>query len=145
MFAGEAARGLASRIAVLGTCSVLAHAVVVLLHGLAHAELGVQLSISQKTFATIVIVAAPLVAAALLWTRQRRVGFLLLLGSMAGSLVFGVFYHFVFVSPDHVSHLPAGNGQALFRSTALLLPLSEAFGLIAGLSGVRTATAGVAA
>ena len=124
-------------LAVLGTAVVVAHALIVVLHGLAHADLGVQLSTFQMAFASIVIVASPAVGAALLWSRYSRLGFLLLLTSMAGSLVFGLYYHYVAVSPDHVCHLPPGDAQLLFRLTALLLPMSEALGLAVGLWGVR--------
>jgi hypothetical protein len=57
---------------------------------------------------------------------------------MAGSLIFGVIYHYVIVSPDHVSHLPPGAAQGVFRLTALLLVLTELFGLVVGLLGLRS-------
>jgi hypothetical protein len=122
----------------LGTAAVLAHVVIVLLHGVAHSELGVELSAWQKTYAAIVIVATPLVAAVLLWTRRVRVGLLLLAASMAGSLIFGGYYHYLAISPDHVSHLPPGDAQGLFRLTALLLAVTETFGLAVGLLGLQT-------
>ena len=56
---------------------------------------------------------------------------------MAGSLLFGAYYHYVFVSPDHVSHLPPGDAQGLFRVTAALLSVTEFFGLIIALIGYR--------
>jgi len=121
----------------LGTVAVLAHVVVVLLHGVAHSELGVELSIWQKNYAAIVIVATPLAAAVLLWTRHVRLGLLLLVASMAGSLIFGGYYHYFAVSADHVSHLPTGDAQGLFRLTALLLVATETFGLAVGLLGLR--------
>jgi hypothetical protein len=40
-------------------------------------------------------------------------------------MLFGIYYHFIEVSPDHVSHLPAGDSQALFISTAILLIPAE--------------------
>lgn len=120
-----------------GTAAVLAHALVALLHGVAHAELGVELSGWQKTYVAVVVVAAPLAAAALLWTRHIRLGLLLLLVSMSGSLVFGGYYHYVAVSADHVSHLPPGEAQGLFRVTAMLLALTETCGLAVGLWGLR--------
>ena len=58
----------------LGTVAVLAHLVIALLHGVAHTELGVELNTWQKIYAAVVIVAAPLVAAGLLWTRHARLG-----------------------------------------------------------------------
>ncbi len=60
---------------------------------------------------------------------------------MAGSLIFGVYYHFVAVSADHVSHLPPGEAQGLFRLTALLLAATETFGLAFGLLGLQSVRA----
>jgi len=74
----------------------------------------------------------------LLWTRYARVGLLVLVISMAGSLIFGVIYHYVIVSPDHISHLPPGDAQGVFRMTALLLIVTELLGLVAGLFGLRS-------
>jgi hypothetical protein len=50
--------------------------------------------------------------------------------SMLGSLIFGFCYHYVIISPDHVAHLPAGEARGLFRVTALLLMITEAFGVV---------------
>lgn len=124
-------------IALLSTASVLAHLVVSMVHGRSHESLGVGLSSWQNTYVLTVIVIAPLVAMALIWTRYARMGLLLLVISMAGSLIFGIVYHYVVISPDHISHLPPGDAQGLFRTTALLLVLTELFGLIVGLWGLR--------
>jgi glucan phosphoethanolaminetransferase (alkaline phosphatase superfamily) len=117
---------------------VLAHLAVNLLHGRAHGALGVGLSAWQNIYVIVVILIAPLVAMVLLWTRYARPGLWLLVVSMAGSLVFGAVYHYVFISPDHVSHLPPGDAQGMFRMTALLLILTELFGVVVGLLGMRT-------
>ena len=54
---------------------------------------------------------------------------------MVGSLVFGFLYHYIIISPDHVSHLPPGTAQGMFRLTAVLLIVTEALGvLVAGLA-----------
>jgi hypothetical protein len=123
-------------IASLGTIAVLAHIIIVWLHGVAHTKLGVELSAWQQSYAAIVIVVAPLVAAVLLWTRHVRPGLWLLAASMAGSLIFGGYYHYVAVSADHVSHLPPGDAQGMFRLTALLLVVTETFGLAVGVFGL---------
>ena len=117
------------------TWAVALHCVIVLAHGLAHEDLGIQLTVFQKTFAGMVIVSAPIVAMLLMWTGKSRSGFALLTLSMTGSLVFGVYYHYIVISSDHVAHLPAGDLQGLFRITALLLPVSEGAGVTAGLLG----------
>lgn len=124
-------------IVILVTVSVLAHLVVSLIHGRAHESLAVGLSNWQNMYVMTVIVVAPLIAMLLTWTRLARLGLILLVISMFGSLVFGAFYHYVIVSPDHVSHLPPGDAQGLFRTTALLLMLTELFGVIVGLLGLR--------
>jgi hypothetical protein len=74
----------------------------------------------------------PIAAAALYWTRWQRFGALLLTVSMTGSFLFGVYHHFVAVSPDHVSHLPEGDARGLFIATAILLAAVEAAGIAFG-------------
>ena len=122
----------------LSTITVLAHLLVNFFHGSAHTELRVDLSAWQKWYVAIVIMVAPLVALILIWTKQHRLGLLLLVASMAGSLIFGAYYHYVEISPDHVSHLPPGDAQGLFRLTAMLLIVTEVLGLVVGVLGLRT-------
>jgi hypothetical protein len=124
-------------IVLLGTVAVLAHLVVSMVHGNAHQQLAVGLSSWQNIYVLTVIIIAPLVAMVLTWTRLARLGFLLLAASMAASLIFGIAYHYVVISPDHVSHLPPGDAQGLFRTTALLLVLTELLGIGAGWWGRR--------
>ena len=124
-------------IVMLSTVAVLAHLVVSIVHGRSHESLGVGLSSWQNTYVLTVIVIAPLIAMVLIWTRYVRTGLLLLIVSMAGSLIFGIAYHYVVISPDHVSHLPPGDAQGLFRTTALLLVLTELFGVVVGGIGLR--------
>ena len=110
--------------------AVLAHLVVVVLHGQAHTRLAVGLNNWQQTYVLTVIVLAPLVALVLSLTRYARTGLWLLLASMLGSLIFGAIYHYLIISPDHVAHLPPGDARGLFRVTALLLLVTEAFGVV---------------
>ena len=131
------AKGKLKIVSFVSTVSVLAHLVVSMVHGRAHEQLAVGLSSWQNIYVMTVIVIAPLIAMALIWTRFARIGLLLLVISMAGSLIFGGLYHYVVISPDHVSHLPPGDAQGLFRTTALLLVLTELFGLVVGLWGLR--------
>lgn len=121
----------------LATIAVLAHLLVSLVHGYAHNQLGVGLSLWQNSYVLIVITLAPLIALALVWMRRARVGFALLAISMAGSLIFGGYFHYIGISPDHVSHLPTGDAQGMFRFTAVLLSVTELFGLIVGFVGLR--------
>ena len=114
------------------TIAVLAHLVVNLLHGQAHTRLAVGLSNWQQVYVLIIILLAPLVALVLVFTRYARAGLWLLVVSMLGSFIFGACYHYVIISPDHVAHLPAGDARGLFRVTALLLLITEAFGVFVG-------------
>ena len=109
-----------------------------MLHGQAHDKLSVGLSSWQNIYVLVVIAIAPLVAMVLLWTRYSHTGLLVLVVSMAASLIFGVVYHYVVISPDHVSHLPPGDAQGLFRTTAGLLILTELFGVVVGLLALRS-------
>lgn len=114
---------------------VITHLIVNVLHGQAHRRLGVGLSSWQNVFVIAVILLAPLVALGLSLTRYLRAGLWLLFASMLGSLIFGLCYHYVIISPDHVAHLPAGDARGMFRITALLLLATEALGVVvAGLS-----------
>jgi len=126
----------------LGTAVVLAHFAIVMFHGSAHTQLKVGLAPWQTAFVLIVIVIAPLLAAIIIWTRFSRFGFGLLALAMAGALFFGVYFHYLTISPDHVSHLPPGDAQGTFRLTALLLAMTEAIGLVIGLAYSQRATRG---
>ena len=120
---------------ILVTIVVLAHLVVNLLHGQAHTSLGVGLNSWQQLYVVTVILLAPLVALVLSFTRYVRAGLWLLLVSMLGSFIFGGLHHYIFISPDHVAHLPPGDARGMFRITALLLLVTEALGVIvAGLA-----------
>jgi hypothetical protein len=120
------------------TIAVFAHLIVVLVHGQAHTRLGVGLSTWQQLYVLGVILLAPLVAFALSFTRYAGDGLWLLLVSMLGSLIFGACYHYVIISPDHVAHLPAGDARGLFRTTAVLLLITETFGVIVAATALRT-------
>ena len=114
---------------------ILAHVAVNAVHGAAHRELAIPLSRSQELFIVLVIGIAPLLAGVLIW-RGFTFGGLLLAASLAGSLVFGVWNHFVAISPDHVSHLPmtgTPGWRILFQATAILLVPTEGLGCWAAL------------
>jgi hypothetical protein len=120
------------------TIAVIAHLIVNLLHGRAHTELGVGLTSWQQFYVIAVILLAPLIALLLSWTRYANAGLWLLLGSMLGSLIFGACYHYLIVSSDHVAHLPPGDARGLFRTTALLLLITEAAGVVLAAIALRT-------
>jgi hypothetical protein len=122
-----------NRIAAVATLLIFIHQAIAAVHGAAHQQLGVGLESWQHVFVWVIITILPLVSLVLYWTRFRQTAAGLLLVSMLGSLLFGVCYHFIIISPDHVSHLPEGTGRGLFVVTAILLAfvegLAAAFGL----------------
>ena len=103
------------------------HLAIAVWHGSAHAELGVGLSTWQNLFVDVVVVLAPLVAIGLLWTRYVGLGLWIFLVAMCGSLLFGTYYHYVYISPDNIEHLPAGSAaaHARFMLSAAILALVE--------------------
>ena len=96
-----------NRSAKYATAIVVAHLLVNLMHGLAHRELRVGLAPPASIFVIVVVLISPLIALALLWTAEKRLGLILLSLSMFGSLLFGLYHHFLAVSPDHVRSQPA--------------------------------------
>jgi len=124
------------------TAVVLAHLIANIVHGQANTRLGVGLGNWQQIYVITVIILAPLVALALSFTRYARAALWLLLVSMLGALIFGLCYHYLIISPDHVAHLPAGDARGLFRITALLLLITEVFGVcVAAIALRRSKTA----
>ena len=121
-----------NRIALGATAIIVLRQIVAQLHGMAHEQLGVGLSTGQWTYVYIVIVAAPIVALVLYWTRLARWGALLLGVSMLAGMLFGIYFHFVAISPDNVGHLPEGHGQGFFIATAILLVPIEIAGTAYG-------------
>ena len=112
------------------TAVVVGHLIVNILHGQAHTSLAVGLSNWQQIYVVTVILLAPLVALVFSFTRYARAALWLLLLSMLGALIFGVCYHYLIISPDHVAHLPPGDARGMFRVTAVLLVATEALGVV---------------
>ncbi len=112
---------------------MLAHLVVNIIHGATHRELHVELGPAAMLFVIGVILLCPLFAMVLLWASQRRLGLVLLILSMAASLVFGLYNHFVVMGPDHVGEQAPGSWGTAFALTAYLLFLTEAVGTYMGL------------
>jgi len=106
--------------------AVLAHLVISLVHGAAHAQAEVALSRAASLFVFTVILAGPLVGLALAWPAERLGTWIVAL-SMAASFVFGTVNHFIRTSPDHVSQVSAAWRPA-FTMTAALLAVTELLG-----------------
>src|SRR5215472_2554776 len=65
------------------------------------------------------------VAMALLWTRLQKMGLVVLLLTMAGSLFFGAAYHFFVPGSDNALELPPGHWESLFKTSATWLAVIE--------------------
>jgi len=122
-----------NRFALAATLLVVIHHLIAFVHGNAHEQLGVGLDPWQQAFVWVVITILPVVAAMFYWTRFQEAAALLLFASMLASLLFGVYFHFIFASPDHVSHLPEGAARGQFVATAILLLPCEALAAAYGL------------
>ena len=116
------------KIAQYGTAIVVLHAVAHGLHGLAHVQIPVPLSLLQLVFIGFVIWLTPIIAAVLLWTPFYRIGGWLLLSSMLGAVLFGIYEHFIVISPDHVSQVSFIGWGILFQLTAILTLIVDGLG-----------------
>ena len=105
------------------------HLVVNFAHGAAHRHYEIPLAMWQHIFIVVVIFISPLFAGALLLFRRLRAGAWLLLVSMSGALVFGVYFHFLLVGPDHISSVGLYDWGLLFTASAIFLAAIEAWGV----------------
>lgn len=110
---------------------VLIHLMISTLHGQAHQAAMVALNTFGYVYVLVVITLAPLVAAALLFTRKQRIGALLLALSMFGSFVFGFWYHFLSSTNDNVREVH-GPSHSKFLWTAIALAVIELAGALVG-------------
>lgn len=122
-----------SRPAKYATAIVVAHLLVNIAHGVAHGELRVGLPPSGSVFVIVVVLILPLVAMAFVWTAKKRPGLILLSLSMFGSLLFGLYRHFLVASPDHVHSQPTSPWGIAFIFTAYGLLITEAIGTYVGI------------
>ena len=110
------------------------HFAIVVMHSAAHQVLRVKATPAQLAFIVPVIIVAPVVAGFIL-SKFNKAGPVLLTLSMFGSLVFGVYYHFIADTIDHVAHVahlqPAFWSQ-MFRLTSYLLAITELVGSAVG-------------
>ncbi len=121
-----------NRSAKYATAIVVAHLLVNIVHGLAHRELHGGLAPLASIFVIVVVLVFPLIATGLLWTAKKRLGLILLSLSMFGSLIFGLYHHFLTVSPDHIHSQPSVGWGTTFVLTAYLLLITEAIGTYVG-------------
>ena len=119
-----------------GVFVVAFHFLVSLGHGVAHSRLHIELNLWQTVYVLLVITLLPLISGFLLWRAASTRGFLLLLASMLGSLLFGGYYHFIAVGADNVASLGSHSWALAFQVTAVLLAITEAAGALTGLFGL---------
>jgi hypothetical protein len=116
------------------TAIVVAHLVATLWHADAHFTLEIGLPLLKDLFVYVVILAAPVLAAILIWTRRTEPALWIFALSMLGALLFGAYHHYVLVSPDNIHHLPDGapHEHASFINSAAAIALLELAGLLYG-------------
>lgn len=118
---------------------IVLHVIVTTAHRAAHSTLKILMNSWQNAYIFVVIVLLPLVAGFLIWKRARG-GYLILVLSMLGALVFGGYYHFVLAGADNVStvsHHAMRSWAQVFQVSAALLALVEFAGVVAGIVGLR--------
>ncbi len=89
------------------TLLIAVHHAIAYIHGGAHTDLAIVMSVFQNAFIYFVILLVPLAGAVLTWMSRPRIGLWAVIIGMAGALIFGVTHHYMLVSPDHIAHLPA--------------------------------------
>ena len=114
---------------------VIAHLIVSLIHGIAHARAQVPMSVAGNIFIFGVILAGPLVGLLLL-SHAERVGIAVIATTLTASCIFGVVNHFLLAGPDHVAHIPE-QARPMFAATAVLLMLTETAGAILSIRLMR--------
>ena len=110
------------------------HFAIVVMHSAAHQILPVPASPAQLAFIVPVIIVAPVVAGFIL-SKFNKAGTILFTLSMFGSLVFGVYYHFIADTIDHVArvaHMQPALWSQVFRITSYLLAITELLGSALG-------------
>ena len=110
---------------------VALHALALVVHSQSHQAIPVPLSALQNAFAVVVIVVAPLLAAALIWRGGVRFGGTLLGAAMLGAFLFGYVNHYVLDSSDNVAQIPDTGWGLAFTWSAHALALLELGGVVA--------------
>ena len=114
-----------TRIVITGLVAI--HLAATLWHGSLHSRLSINLSPRQTLFVFVVILGAPIVGAALVWTRYVPSGLWVFFLAMLGSFLFGAYHHYVMVSPDNINFLPGADHQShhQFTISAAVIALLE--------------------
>ncbi|MDA1076425.1 MAG: hypothetical protein O3A63_16960 [Proteobacteria bacterium] len=113
---------------------VLLHLLGNLWHGDAHTTLEINLPGFKMVFVIVVILVAPVLGAIATWTRFATTGYWAVGLSLAGSVLFSVYHHYVMISIDNVDHLPPGTAEAhahFANSAEFIALIALAGGLLA--------------
>lgn len=110
---------------------ILIHLAISTGHGWAHQAAMVRLTTFGYVYVGVVITFMPFVAAALLFTRKKKIGALLLALSMFGSFIFGFWFHFLSQTNDNVRQVH-GPWHSTFLWTAIALAIIELAGTVFG-------------
>lgn len=122
------------------TCVVLLNLLVNIVHGSAHRELRIGLTLIASAFVILVVLLLPLVAMILVWTAKKQLGLILFSASMFASFVFGLYHHFLVASPDHIHSQPNNSWGFTFVATSYALLMIEAIGTYVGVHFLRLPT-----
>jgi hypothetical protein len=118
------------------TVVVLVHFAILMAHSTAHDRLHIQLSPAQSAYAIAAMLVAPLIAGGLLWTKLSRIGAGLFTLSMAGSLIFAGYNHFLSGTNDNTLQMQHTGWGWVFFISSILLFLIELAGCAVGLQAV---------
>ena len=122
--------------AIIVTLLVLIHHVIAYQHGGAHEILAIPMALWQTAFINVVILVLPLIGIVLVWTKWQRLGYCAVLIGAFGALAFGVLHHYMWTSPDHISHLPDAEAHVhglFIWSAGMIAMLEGAAGIAAGI------------
>lgn len=111
---------------------------VAFVHGHAHDELAVPLAAWQNAFVWLAIVIGPLLAMVWLWIRPNATVAWALVALLAAGWIFGLYFHFGPMNPDHVSAQPPGSEREMFAMTAVALAIVEPLTALAAVWLART-------
>jgi len=127
------------------TLLIVVRQLICLAHGWGHEMLEVPLAPWQHTYVFWVILVGPFVALIVLWLLRNTLAVWFALLVVAAGSLFGIYFHFGPVNPDHVTALPDLPGRTLFIVTAVLLVVSEAATVGWGLYTLRNSATKVVA
>ena len=115
----------ATRIALIALAAV--QVIVTIWHGELRRELALALSPAQSLFAYVLLIVAPLLAVGLVWAHRARQALWLFLAAVSASLLFGIYFRYIILSPENIHRLPSGvaAAHAPFAVSAAIRALIE--------------------